>query len=603
MYEDEKLPALPVGSLAGLVAGLRRSLLPALAPADAERVAALIDDFIAGPAPALQEQLQQRAATSENWLSEWWMNLAYLSYRLPLLIHSSPAMLYPEFDGVVGKQFDQTARASQFLHSIAVFHLQVCCGEVEPLMQGTAPLSMSSFPQLLGTTRLPALPADRVVSVRAAATDVLIAYQNQFFVFPLFHPSGAPLSETQMSTQIQRIKTSAFIRHHRVGILTTADRDSWARWHAVMMESSVNQTSFQRIEKALVLLALDDESPSSKNAMLNYSLHGNGSSSSTSNRWFDKSYQIVVAANGVAGTVIEHTLGDGIPYIKIADYTLTRKHVQPPSATLDPQQSLPQPQQLHWEVSDEILRAIDETSFRTDALIASLDLQCFEFTDYAKPFLKKAGLSPDAFFQMAMQIAYFRLHREFTATYESGHTLAFKHGRTETIRTVSAVSIAFVNAFVDVTDWSSVGEPTPAFASCFALLQEACGNHTTFTRQCLAGNGIDRHLLGLRILAGANGISPPLFSDPAFKEFNHFKLSSSCVPDNYGTYQCFGPVAEDGYGVCYSINRDENMTFSASSFRTCATTDTARFGQAVISSLRDMRKLCEGAQTLAQSRS
>lgn len=57
-----------------------------------------------------------------------------------------------------------------------------------------------------------------------------------------------------------------------------------------------------------------------------------------------------------------------------------------------------------------------------------------------------ARLSPDAFVQLAMQLAWYRTQGTFTATYETALTRMFLHGRTETIRTLSKNSRAFVLA-------------------------------------------------------------------------------------------------------------------------------------------------------------
>jgi carnitine O-acetyltransferase len=44
------------------------------------------------------------------------------------------------------------------------------------------------------------------------------------------------------------------------------------------------------------------------------------------------------------------------------------------------------------------------------------------------------------------------------------------------------------------------------------------------------GNGIDRHLLGLRLIAAENNRqTPALFSDVAYNKMMHFKLSTSQV--------------------------------------------------------------------------
>ncbi len=50
---------------------------------------------------------------------------------------------------------------------------------------------------------------------------------------------------------------------------------------------------------------------------------------------------------------------------------------------------------------------------------------------------------------MAMQLAYYRLHKKFVLTYESATTRLYYQGRTETIRPVSDDSVAFVKAMDD----------------------------------------------------------------------------------------------------------------------------------------------------------
>jgi hypothetical protein len=50
---------------------------------------------------------------------------------------------------------------------------------------------------------------------------------------------------------------------------------------------------------------------------------------------------------------------------------------------------------------------------------------------------------------MAIQLAMWRTHGHFGATYETGHVRAFYHGRTDTIRTLSPQSVAFVRAMDD----------------------------------------------------------------------------------------------------------------------------------------------------------
>lgn len=43
------------------------------------------------------------------------------------------------------------------------------------------------------------------------------------------------------------------------------------------------------------------------------------------------------------------------------------------------------------------------------ALVEDIDLRILAFNDYGKGFMKTAKVSPDAYIQMALQLAYFRV--------------------------------------------------------------------------------------------------------------------------------------------------------------------------------------------------
>ena len=95
------------------------------------------------------------------------------------------------------------------------------------------------------------------------------------------------------------------------------------------------------------------------------------------------------------------------------------------------------------------------------------------------------GHSPDAFVQMAYQLAYSREHGGKSApTYEACSTAGAFHGRTETIRSCSPESAALVAACLK-------GTATPE------LLSQATTAQSVLSRSAAYGERIHRHLLGL----------------------------------------------------------------------------------------------------------
>jgi carnitine O-acetyltransferase len=77
-------------------------------------------------------------------------------------------------------------------------------------------------------------------------------------------------------------------------------------------------------------------------------------------------------------------------------------------------------------------------------LTTNHSLHVQSFRDYGGYFVKHSGYSPDAFVQMAIQIATYRLWGEQVGTYEATQVRRYLHGRTKTTRAVSTESAALV---------------------------------------------------------------------------------------------------------------------------------------------------------------
>jgi len=213
-----------------------------------------------------------------------------------------------------------------------------------------------------------------------------------------------------------------------------------------------------------------------------------------------------------------------------------------------------------------------------------------EFLHFGKAFIKRAKLHPDFFMQMAIQLAMFRMHQTFVATYETGHTRAFYHGRTDTVRTLSVESSAFVRAMLD-----DVVSP----ADRLSALQAACAAHGEQLQRVLTGQGIDRHLLGLYIAAHLRGSEPfpSIFTDKAYKLSGgggNYRMSTS----NVGYTPLFGgfaPMTADGYGVCYAM-LESRMNVMVTAWNSCTDTSAARMRAAIAQALCDMRTMCISAE-------
>lgn len=170
------------------------------------------------------------------------------------------------------------------------------------------------------------------------------------------------------------------------------------------------------------------------------------------------------------------------------------------------------------------------------------------YFDMNKNTCKDHRVSPDAIMQLGFQLAYLKQNNAYVGTYESCSTAAFRHGRTECVRSCTKASKAACDAIVKA-------RPTGLTdAKLRDLVVFSSIVHGQLIKEAAMGQGFDRHLFGLRHIGEQNGIEPDaLFSDESFKNLNTNILSTSSLASP-GLYNGgFGPVERNGYGVGYCI--------------------------------------------------
>ncbi|KAL0615799.1 Choline O-acetyltransferase [Plecturocebus cupreus] len=382
---------------------------------------------------------------------------------------------------------------------------------------------------------------------------------------------------------------------------------AWSRTGARAVPASsadsTNRDSLDMIERCICLVCLDvpggmELSDTHRALQL---LHGGGCSKNGANRWYDKSLQFVVGRDGTCGVVCEHSPFDGIVLVQCTEHLL--KHISlaaeaqevasVPSRTqssrklvrADSVSELPAPRRLRWKCSPEIQGHLASSAEKLQRIVKNLDFIVYKFDNYGKTFIKKQKCSPDAFIQVALQLAFYRLHRRLVPTYESASIRRFQEGRVDNIRSATPEALAFVRAMTDHKAAVPASEK-------LLLLKDAIRAQTAYTVMAITGMAIDNHLLALRELARATCKElPEMFTDETYLMSNRFVLSTSQVPTTMEMFCCYGPVVPNGYGACYNP-QPEAILFCISSFHSCKETSSSKFAKAVEESFIDMRDLC-----------
>lgn len=123
------------------------------------------------------------------------------------------------------------------------------------------------------------------------------------------------------------------------------------------------------------------------------------------------------------------------------------------------------------------------------------------------------------------------------------------------------------------------------------LLREAVNGHRNYTNMAMQGRGVDRHLLGLKLMAIENKKRiPQFFSSKAFVKSSHFRISTSQVATANNAFMCYGTAFKDGYGCCYNP-RSNDIFLACTCWKSNKETNANDFSDCISDALDDMRLL------------
>lgn len=87
-------------------------------------------------------------------------------------------------------------------------------------------------------------------------------------------------------------------------------------------------------------------------------------------------------------------------------------------------------------------------------------------------------------------------------------------------------------------------------------MKAAANRHVQYSAWAADGQGVDRHMFGLRKLLRNGEEMPEVFKDPAFSKTSSWTLSTSQLGSDYLDGWGYGEVVPDGWGLSYSIGHD-----------------------------------------------
>lgn len=550
---QEKLPSLPVPPLQHTLELYKESIKPFYK--DGERdteyinYAAIIDKFAIDEGIKLQEKLIKFASNKRNWLAEFWDNYAYLEYRDPV----SPFVSYffnhgdVKYKNVLSN--DQLLKSTFIILKVLEFSKSIEDESLTPELVKNSPFCMESFKWMFNNSRIP--NAKRDINVKYDPKEGrFVIILSKGWVFKLFtHDSRNDeiLSFNEIYNQLIQIEKTCNLRGENpnpIGILTSSNRDEWFENYQILSSiSSQNVSNLLVINKSLFVLCLDDNSPTTIEEKSRNSWHGNGF-----NRWFDKPVQMFVSRNGNSGFLGEHSKMDGTPTLRMNDWLVEEmKNFKLSPSDLNRNDNI-QSIELKFDINGKLSKEIQNQMVKFKETVGSLSIKTWQYFGLGKNDIKLFKCSPDSFVQMLIQLAYYKYTGTLKPTYESASTRRFFKGRTETCRSVSLEALQFVK------DWEN---PTVPVERKLKSLDLALKSHNNYIRLASNGEGVDRHLFGLKqMVEEQTPIVDKFFNNPIFNYSSYWYLSTSQLSsENFNGYG-WSPVVPEGLGLAYMINSD-----------------------------------------------
>lgn len=598
---EESLPALPVPTLRSTLDCYLDSVEAIADPKQYETTEEICRRFETGIGSTLQELLLKRSLNSKNWLKDWWLEYAYLIQRSPLIPFSNMTGVQQNFDFWPLKLGTRAQRAALISHYSLEFWQLLRQEQLRSTKIRGSHWSMDQFRYLFNTCRIPGEQKDSLITNfktesegPTASTTSIVLYKGYIFAFENLIDGQlltAPEIEAQL-TYVENWCNSQPLCGSGVGALTTTNRAEWAINRKYLKSlSKENENYLEIIENSLNVCALDDKVPKTSIETLCETICGN-----CVDRWADKSITNIVFNNGNLTANADHTPFDALALATLSQYvnlSLFESKGEYCGPKLN--RTLPVPTLLDFKIDDKLKKSIEsaEQSYRESC--DKIELIHEVFKDYGRSVSAKHKIHPEAYVQIAIQLAYYRTHGKPATTYCTATTRRFYKGRTETCRACTPEAVKFAKAVLDGNRSNN---------ELFDLLQKAGQKFQQIMSNACKGMGCDRHFLGLYITSLENGIElPEIFTDPSFIETGgngSYVLSTSCA----GYWKSCGgvpPMREDGYSCFYGIENHQ-YSFNISAFKSCPETSAQLFYENLRQSLLEMQKILDSEKSDSKTR-
>jgi carnitine O-acetyltransferase len=548
---------------------------PALDNEQRAKTRAAVNEFVrpGGLGLRLQGWLERLSASSpaRSWMDDY-LDRRYLGRREPSIPGDNFFCLFrhEELDGV--------DRAAALVAAALNYKLVLDQQDEEVAAEIGAAASNGRIRRMFCASRVPHENHDelRRYAVRAGGAPeggedsvgprhIIVFHRGNIYLLEVISISGVPHSLSDITLGLEAIVEKCLgedqPKGRGIGNLATMWRNEWARARRQLASASpLNAASLEKIESAMFTLTLENAAPGSNLEACRHLMLGDAG-----NRWFDKSLQFIVFANGVAGVNIERAALEMDDVVALSNYILG---VEP--ASLDHysgaiSQGLPYHEKLNFTLDAAMQKKIARMANAFEERGRNMSSRLFEFSDYGATQLAIWRISGEAVIHLALQLASYRAHGRLSPFGQMINMDDFADGRSQIMWTGTIEALDFVERMdrADIDDGEKSNLLRRALASVERRKSE-CGEGQApllHLEQLLHIHNLDpeRFQSGFfSHLTGGEGLSAgeirrglEIFSSPGWKAMNEAGYYGSIMLSNHIICHGFAPaLKEHGVFAC-----------------------------------------------------
>ncbi|KAJ8061328.1 hypothetical protein OCU04_010391 [Sclerotinia nivalis] len=500
------LPKQPLPDLDNSLSQFLDSLLPVLTSEEYARYKNYVTEFLKpeGFGQKLQARLSKVAQDPqvENWLSEFYATSMFLKGRRPLV----PWLNFFATHFMSPVPHAAAERAAIISNAAFRFKRELERCEVGYGYYNEQPISKDAYQWFFNATREPGNPKDFMR--RYPGNDYMIAFRRGHAYKISVPDLDEVTSYSALRDAFQNILDADQKSESWVGVLTQDTRDRWADLRTELQAlSKENETWIHDIEASAFVLYLDDVQPQNASERGPHFLHANGF-----NRWSDKTIQFSICDNGISATIGEHTMLDGVTFLRLNDFVtkaiMTFNPQDPTNIPSHPAPVITVSEPYTFKTTPVIEEHITRIRAQLKKDTSRVEFRAFEIPTLNRELFRLHKCPPNSGFQLAIQLAVRRYFGHNPAAFEPISLNHFHKGRIDVNHIMRPSISNFCAAAADTK--------MPA-DELRGLFLDAARIHASNVITTSRGHGFDRHLFALEWSIREGETVPALFTDPTYK--------------------------------------------------------------------------------------